>query len=391
IVELERVYKRAADEAKHNEAFAERARRELSRLQSGDPENRALWERFVVETRKSLDEIYARLGVRFDHWLGESAYEGMLPAVVQLLLERGLAREDGGAICIFWNELDDVPKELAKQKEPFIIRKRDGAFLYSTTDVATLLYRRDHFAADRAVYVVDTRQSLHFKQLFEVARRLDIPMRLDHVGFGTVLGTDGKPLKTREGKAVTLKLLLDEAEQRAAALMHEEGMDRGDLDVEAVARAVGIGAVKYADLRQNRLSDYQFEWDKMISFKGNAGPYMQYAHARVRSIFRRGEVDVDRVRATSTLSLRDPAEQQLARQLVRFADVAHTAAESYQPHLVCDHLYGLARAFSVFFESCPVLKADRATRDSRLGLAALTAAQLEKGLELLGIEALERM
>ncbi|MFW6049720.1 MAG: arginine--tRNA ligase [Myxococcota bacterium] len=393
IVELERVYKLASERAKQDGGFAERARQELSKLQAGDPENRALWERFVGETRKTLDEIYGRLGVRFDEWLGESAYEHMLPAVIQLLLHRGVAREDQGAICIFWNELPGAPKELAKQKEPFIVRKRDGAFLYSTTDIATLLYRRDHFRADRSVYVVDTRQSLHFRQLFAVARMLDVDMRLDHVGFGTVLGPDGRPLRTRDthGNVITLKSLLDEAEQRAAALMHEEGMDRGDLDVESVARAVGIGAVKYADLRQNRTSDYKFEWDKMISFKGNAGPYMQYAHARVRSIFRRGAVDAGDVHGGASIILGEAAERDLARRLVRFADVVHDAAETYQPHLVCDHLYALARAFSVFFESCPVLRAEPTTRDSRLGLAALTAAQLKKGLELLGIEALDRM
>jgi arginyl-tRNA synthetase len=391
IVELERVYRLASDRSKEDADFAAQARAELQKLQAGDPENRALWEQFVATTRRALDDIYLRLGVQFDEWMGESAYEPMLPGVVQELLDEGIACEDQGAICIFWDRVEGAPKALKKQKEPFIVRKRDGAFLYSTTDIATLKYRRDHFQTDRAVYVVDTRQALHFRQLFAVADLLGIRMRLDHVGFGTVLGPDGRPLKTREGQAVTLKLLLDEAEQRAAARIHEEGLDVDEADVARVARAVGIGAVKYADLRQNRLSDYQFDWDKMISFKGNAGPYLQYAHARIRSIFRRGQVDADQVCASATVTLEAPAERDLGRVLARFGDVVHEAAETYQPHLVCDHLYQLARAFSGFYEQCPVLQAPDATREGRLALAALTATQVRRGLELLGIEALERM
>jgi arginyl-tRNA synthetase len=391
IVELERVYRLASERAKAEEPFAERARHELRKLQEGDPENRALWEQFVTATRAELDALYARLGVQFDEWLGESAYDAMLPDVVRMLLERGIAREDDGAICVFWSEVEGAPKPLQKQKEPFIVRKRDGAFLYSTTDIATLLYRRDHFQADRCVYVVDTRQGLHFRQLFALAPLLGVEMRLDHVGFGTVLGPDGRPLKTREGQAVTLKLLLDEAEQRAAARIHEEHLDVAEADIERVARAVGIGAVKYADLRQNRVSDYQFDWDKLISFKGNAGPYMQYAHARVRSLFRKGEVDEAALHAAAPIRLEATEEKDLGRVLARFGDVVHEAAESYEPHLVCDHLYTLARTFSSFYEACPVLRSEDATREARLALAALTAAQLRCGLELLGIEALERM
>jgi len=390
ILELERVYKLASERAKEDAAFAEQARSELAKLQNGDPANTAMWKRFVETTRASLEAVYERLGVRFDEWLGESAYHDRLPGVVDELLDRGIAREDQGATCVFWNERDDVPKKLRKQKEPFIVRKQDGAYLYSTTDIATVLYRRDRFAADRVVYVVDMRQAQHFEQLFAVAKLLGVEMELVHVGFGTVL-RGGKPLKTRDpsGKLVTLSSLLDEAEQRAEQRIREEGLDIPEEDVPTVARAVGIGAVKYADLRQNRASDYEFDLDKMVSFKGNAGPYVQYAYARTRSILRKGEVDPDSV--GGPLRIGEPAEALLARQLLRFGEVVHLSAESYQPHLVTDHLYALARSFSSFYEACPVLKSEGATRASRLALVELTGRQLCRGLGLLGIEVVERM
>jgi arginyl-tRNA synthetase len=389
--ELERVYKLASDKAKEDEDFASRAREELVKLQRGDEENTELWKRFVKATRTSLSHVYGRLGVEFDEWLGESFYHDMLPGVVKRLQEAGIAREDQGAICVFWEELADAPKELRKQKEPFIIRKKDGAFLYSTTDIATLIYRQEKMASDRAIYVVDTRQALHFKQLFAVAKRLGIDLTPQHVGFGSVLGADGKPLKTREGGVITLESLLDEAEQRAADRIREEGLDIDEAAIPDVARAVGIGAVKYADLRQNRMSDYRFDWDKLISFKGNAGPYLQYAYARIGSIFRKGEIDPSDIHASSRIVLSHEAESALARQLMHFGDVVHEAAESYEPHVLCDHLFSLARVFSTFYEACPVLKAEGETRQSRLGLAALTARQIKRGLGLLGIEVVHRM
>lgn len=390
IAELERVYKLASARAKEDEAFADAAREELVRLQEGDPERIALWKQFVDETIEKLNEVYLRLEVTFDEWLGESAYHDDLPDVVKQLLDAGIAREDQGAICVFFDELEGAPENLRKQETPFIVRKKDGAFNYATTDIATILHRRDHFHADRAVYVVDVRQSRHFEMLFTVARALGVEMGLDHVGFGTILGRDGKPLRTRDGGTVKLADLLDEAEKRAAERMREEGVDVPEEIFGAVASAVGIGAVKYADLRQNRLSDYRFDLDKMVSFKGNAGPYLQYAHARVRSIFRKAELRTQD--AKGPIRLEDPAESELARALLRWPDVVHEAAETYQPHLVTDHLYALARAFSAFYERCPVLKApDDDTRASRLALAALTARQLAGGLDLLGITALERM
>jgi len=390
LTELERVYKAASARAKEDASFAEEARAELKKLQDGDPDNTALWNRFVAATRQTLDRVYARLGVSFDEWLGESAYHDRLPAVVDALLERGLAREDQGAICVFFNELDRAPKPLRKQKEPMIVRKKDGAYLYSTTDIATIELRKERFRADRAVYVVDARQALHFRQLFAVADMLGIDMRLDHVGFGTILGEDGKPLRTRDGGAIKLEDLLDEARDRAAAEMRTRDIDLPPELFDEVAEAVGVGAVKYADLRQNRTSDYQFAWDKLVAFEGNAGPYLQYAHARIHSIFRKGELDLTAARGP--LRLEAPEEADLGRALARYPDVVHEAAETYQPHLVSDHLYELARGFSRFYRGCRVLDApDEETRRSRLGLAALTARQLAGGLDVLGIAALERM
>lgn len=391
IEELERVYKLASKRAEEDPAFAERARGELQKLQAGDPENLARWETFVHATRTMLDRCYAMLDVQFDAWLGESAYNAMLPGVVETLLKKGIAREDQGAVCVFFNEIDGVPPKLAKQTTPFIVQKKDGAYLYSTTDVATVLYRRDHFHADRAVYVVDVRQSQHFEQLFAVMRLLDVTMDLEHVGFGMMLGTDGKPLRTRDasGKTIPLVKLLDESVERAMAHMREEKLDIPEEELAETARVVGIGAIKYADLRQNRTSDYQFDWDKLISFKGNAGPYMQYAYARIASIFRKAERSFEG--AGGPILLAHPAETELARHLLAFPDVVHTAAETYQPHLIPDHLFQLAKAFSGFYEACPILKADGAERESRLALAGLTARQLRRGLGLLGIGVVERM
>ncbi|MCS6800027.1 MAG: arginine--tRNA ligase [Myxococcota bacterium] len=390
VAELERIYRLASEAARADEAFADEARAELARLQSGDPERRAQWQRFVEQTRRTLERVYDRLGVRFDLWLGESSYEAMLPGVVEELLRRGIAREDQGAVCVFVGELPEAPEALRGRKEPFIVRKKDGAFLYSTTDIATVLYRRDTLRADRVLYVVDVRQADHFAQLFATVRAMGVTMRLEHVGFGTILGEDGRPLRTRDGAPVTLEALLDEAVTRAEARLRQaEGLELDPAAIGEVARAVGIGAVKYADLRQHRLTDYRFEWDKLLSFKGNAGPYLQYAYARTRSVFRRGAVDPDTL--AGPIVLREPPERALALVLLRFGDVVHAAADGALPHLVAEHLYEVAVALSTFYERCRVLHEDAAVRASRLALLAVASRQLRRGLELLGITAIERM
>jgi arginyl-tRNA synthetase len=396
IVELERVYKLASERAKSDASFAAQARAELAKLQAGAAESMAAWRRFVSLTMHELDKIYERLDVQFDTWHGESFYNDQLPAVIERLQQHGLAREDQGALCVFFNEHAAAPEELKRQKEPLIVQKQDGAFLYSTTDLAALLYRHDVQKATRAIYVVDMRQALHFKQVFAVVKLLGIEdMRTEHLGFGSVLGKDGKPLKTRDahGNAITLAALLDEAEERALARLREgkaEGkIDLTESELATIARAVGIGAVKYADLHQNRASDYQFDFDKMITFQGNAGPYLQYAFARVQSIFRKGGLTLDEARGE--IALASAEERVLGRVLVRFGEVVHQAAEFGLPHLITDHLYELAKAYSSFFEACPVLKAEGDLRESRLALCALTARQIRRGLSLLGIQTVDRM
>ena len=385
VQELERVYRLVSAEMGPNPTVAEQARAELKKLQDGDPENVALWRRFVDATRVELDRVYGRLGITFDLWRGESAYEAMLPGVVQQLIERGIAREDAGALCVFF---EDDP---ALGKSPFIVRKKDGAYLYSTTDIATVLYRKAELGTERSIYVVDQRQKQHFQQLFATVRKLGVEMELEHVGFGSVLGTDGKPLKSRSGDLIKLAALLDEAEERTAALIAQEGIEvERDRKAELV-RMVGVGAVKYADLSQNRLTDYRFDWDKLITLKGNSSPYLQYAHARVCSIFRKGDVAVAALAGGGAPQLTEPAEVALGKQLLRFADTVHDAARSSEPHQLCEHLFALAKLFSAFFEQCPVLKAEEPQRHSRLLLCWLTQRQLARGLGLLGIDAPDRM
>ena len=393
IVELERIYKAASAKAKEDEDFAQAARLELAKLQNGDAENLRLWKQFVETTRVELDKIYERMEIHFDEWLGESFFNPMLKGVVDELVEKKIARLDDGAQAIFWGEIDQAPPKLKKQKEPFLVQKKDGAFLYSTTDIAALKFRHHEWKADASLYVVDARQAGHFKQLFAVAELLEIPMELAHISFGTVLDEHGKPLKTRDGKAVTLASLLDEAEKRAR-LRLDEGIAEGRLRVEPekldeVARKVGIGAVKYADLRQNRASDYQFDWDKLVSFQGNAGPYLQYAFARISSIFDKADTTIDQ--AEAQIELDAPEAERLARVLVRFSQVLHQASQNYLPHLLTDHLFELAKAFMSFYEACPVLKAEGNVKDSRLALSALTARQMRRGLGLLGIATVDKM
>lgn len=399
---LEKLYIRAGQVAKEDPEFAARAREELAKLQAGDAKNHAIWRRFVEITKESLDRTYKDLDISFDLWRGESTYNEMLPGVVQLLQERGLAREDEGALCIFFNEQEDAPADLRKMKEPLIVRKKDGAFLYSTTDLATAFFREDELNANVALYVVDARQALHFKQIFGTLKLLGRQLASEHISFGSILGPGGKPLKTREGTSISLRSVLDEAEANARARIQEEGLDVPESELSFVARAVGYGAVKFADLKQNRASDYVFDWDKMIAFKGSAGPTIQYAYARIASIFRKAETTMETVArdplprlstpiAETRFALVEKEERALGLTLLRFADAVHEAARSRAPNVLCDHLYAVTRAFSSFYEACPILKAEGDTRAARLALAAHTGLQLRRGLGLLGIATVERM
>ncbi len=399
---LENMYRRAGELAKTDPEFAAASRAELAKLQAGDADNHAVWRRFVEITKVSLDRTYKDLGIEFDMWRGESSYNDALAGVVALLEEKKIAREDAGALCIFFADHESAPADLRKIKEPFIVRKKDGAFLYATTDVATALYREDELHAKTALYVVDARQGLHFKQLFGTLALLGKSLQCEHISFGSILGAGGKPLKTREGTNVSLRSVLEEAESRAAARIREEGLDVPESELAFVARAIGIGAVKYADLKQNRASDYVFDWDKMIAFKGNAGPTIQYAYARIASIFRKAETTMQAVARAPVPRLSSPLgetrfvlstkeERSLALVLLRFADAVHEAARLRTPNVLCDELYSITRAFSSFYEACPILKSEPETRAARLALAAHTGLALARGLGLLGIATVESM
>jgi arginyl-tRNA synthetase len=405
---LEEIYRRVQAEAKTDEKVNEAARRELVKLQQGDAENRALWTQFRDTSLAALEVIYQRLGVQFDHTLGESFYNNMLPDVVEEFLKRGLARESEGAVAIFSGGTlppkDDpflVSDKGEFRENPLLIRKSDGGYNYATTDLATIRYRHDHFRADRVLYVVDGRQQMHFRQLFNAAQRWDYGgMKFEHVWFGTILGPDKKPFKSREGENVKFRALLDEAEERAAKVILERAEERaakniaekrpalGEHERAALARVVGLGALKYADLAQNRNLDYVFNWEKLLAFDGNTAPYLQNAYVRIRAIFRRAGLAEA---PSADVVLNDPAERALAGKLLDFADSLFLAAEECRPHYLCLYLFELATIFHKFYEACPVLTAEPPVRDSRLVLCAMTARTLRQGLELLGIETVEQM
>lgn len=374
IAELERLYKHVNSRDELRDA----AKAELVKLQQGDAENRAIWQRIIELSKQQFDATYARLGVTFDHTLGESFYNPMLPDVVRDLLQRGLARESDGAICVF------LPGEDA----PLIIQKSDGGYGYATTDLATVKYRVEHWHPDRIVYVTDARQQLHFKQVFATVRQwLPNPPALEHVTFGSILGEDRKPLKTRSGENVKLADLLDEAEERALAVVTQKNPELPEPTRRHIARVVGIGAVKYADLSQNRTTDYVFSWEKMLALDGNTAPYLQYAYVRIQSIFRKAGTPA----AQGDIVLAHPAELDLAKHLLRFPETLHATLADSKPNWLTGYLYELAGKFSVFYDNCPVLQSTDPTKSSRLTLCHHTAATLKQGLHLLGIEVSNQM
>jgi arginyl-tRNA synthetase len=363
---------------------------ETARLHAGDPENRRLWAEFLPACRQEIDAIYRRLGVTFDHTLGESFYHDRLAGVVEDLQRKQLVVESDGAWCLFLKGFD----------HPMIVQKRDGAFLYATTDLATIQYRLETWQPDAILYVVDDRQAGHFGQLFAAARLWGFQgVNLVHVAFGTVMGDDGKPFKTRSGDTVGLGGLLDEAERRALAIVSEgdDAKPAPELSLDErrkVAAAVGIAAIKYADLSHNRTSDYVFSYDKMLATRGNTATYMQYAYARVRSIFRTGGVDADALRRSPGASLQfsHPAERALGLALLGFEQSLAAAAADNSPNYQSGYLFDLAGRYSTFYQECDVLKAaPEAVRTSRLLLCDLTARTLRLGLSLLGIEVIEKM
>ena len=406
LAELERLYKLVSsqcDEAKpgFQPEMRERARQELVRLQQGDPENLTVWREMIRLSQTQFDAIYGRLGVKFDHALGESFYNPWLPDVVNELVARGVARETAGAKAVLSDGAgavkDDpflVQKDGKPADAPFIVQKQDGGFNYATTDLATLRYRLQSWQPQEIVYVTDGRQQLHFRQLFAAFRRWqpEAKVKLAHVWFGSILGDDGRPFKTRSGEAVKLADLLDEAEQRALAVVAAKNPELDKAGQAHIARVVGLGAVKYADLLSNRQSDYVFSWDKLLSLQGNTAPYLQYAYARTRSVLRKGAVPNYELRITNyEFTLSAPDEISLAKHLLNFGLVLEAVAEEYRPNFLCNYLYEVAGLFARFWENCPVLKAEDAVRASRLVLCDLTAQVLKQGLEVLGIETLEQM
>jgi arginyl-tRNA synthetase len=383
IADLDQLYREASARYRDDEAFAQRARQRVVELQQGDPVTRRVWNEFIAESKRHFVEVYARLGVKLtsDDFYPESAYNDDLPLVVEELLEKKIAVVDDGAVCVFVESV----------KAPMIIQKSDSGYLYATTDLAAVRYRTRQLGGQRVIYVVDARQSHHFDLLFTVAAMagwVNDDVHLEHVPFGTVLGEDGRPLKTREGDLVELTDLLDEAEQRAAAFIREKS---GDIDgLDQLARAVGIGAVKYADLSTHRIKDYQFRWDRMLSLDGNSAPYLQYAHARMRSILAKAAEAGHSPAESFTLATVE--ERALVLVLLRFGDVLDEVAGTLEPHRLTSYLYEVATTFTAFYEACPVLRAESdELRRSRLGLCQVSAHLLRTGLGLLGIETPDRL
>lgn len=390
IEELERLYKMGHAATPDGSPELEEARRELVKLQQGDPQNVALWKKFSEVSLAAFQQIYSRLGIQFDHHLGESFYNDKVERIYRELTETSLAETSEGALVVFH------PEHPRYAKQPFLIRKGDGASNYASTDLATALYRAEHFHADGIVVVTDFRQGDHFEQLWLTIRKwfsaksYRVP-ELHHVTFGAVTGEDGKALKTRDGDVIKLKALLDEAEDRAFALVTQKSPDLPEAERREIARSVGVGSVQYADLAQNRSSNYVFSWDKMLALDGNTAPYLLYAVTRVRSIFRKAEIDPSRPPVTGASAPETPQEQALARKLVQFAGAIQLATNQLRPHFLCLYLYELAGAYSAFYAADKVIVDDPSVRARRLLLCHRTLIVLETGLHLLGLRTLTRM
>lgn len=389
--DLEQFYRAAKKRFDESAGFADRARGLVVKLQAGDPECLRLWQRFNEISLAHCQKVYDRLGVKLGpaDVRGESAYNADLAQIVADLEARGLLSESDGAQCVFMDEYQNAEGKPL----PVIVQKADGGYLYATTDLAAMRYRSQTLKADRVLYFVDQRQALHFQMAFEVARRAGFVhegMDLEHMGFGTMNGADGRPFKTRDGGTVKLIDLLDEAELRAYALVKGKNPELDEAELRRIARAVGIGAVKYADLSKHRTSDYSFNFELMLSFEGNTAPYLLYAYTRVASIFRKLGKEIGEI--GGQIDLQAEQEQALAAKLAQFAEVVNAVAAKGTPHVLCSYLYELAGLFSSFYEHCPILAAeDEAMQHSRLRLAALTGRTLKQGLELLGLDTLERM
>jgi arginyl-tRNA synthetase len=402
LAEIVRIYKETNALATSDPQIREACRQELVKLQAGDKENIDIWNECVALSMQDFEHVYGLLDIHYDIQCGESFYNDRLPGIVERLLKSGIAEISEGAVVVFFR---DIP-ELADK--PCIIRKRDGGFNYATTDIATVDYRLDDLKGDSVWYVVGAPQTLHFKQIFEIARRQGYQADLRHVTFGSILGEDRKLMKTRSGENVPLRGLLEEACKRARKIIDEKNPDLSEEEKIDVARKIGIGAVKYADLSQYRMTDYVFSWERMLSLQGNTAPYLQNAYVRIRSIFRKaGESPVATPlqhvkqqakheetghRSVATgLVLTNPAEINLAKRLCQFAEIVPQVLNDFRPNVLANYLFEVANSFHTFYEACPVLKSDEPARSSRLALCDLTAQVLCRGLDLLGIKVPEKM
>lgn len=389
--DLETFYKAAKRRFDEEAGFADRARSLVVKLQSGDAYCQELWEKFIDTSLAHCQEVYDRLGVGLTRAdvMAESAYNGELAEITQVLEKQELLVTDQGARCVF------LPEFTGKDGEPLpvIVQKKDGGYLYATTDLAAVRYRASKLQANRVIYVVDARQSLHFQQIFAVSRAAGFAspeVSLEHLGFGVVLGKDGRPFKSRDGGVTKLADLLNEAERRATHLLQNRDDELSAEEQAAIARVIGISSVKYADLSKNRTSDYIFDFDTMLSFDGNTAPYLLYAYTRVRSLFDKAGMQPEEVQGDVQLTAEQ--EETLAGKLAQFPEIVARVGDKGMPHLLCTYLFELAGNFSSFYEACPVLsQAEPEVQQSRLKLAALTARTLRQGLELLGIDTLERM
>ncbi len=382
LAEIVRIYKETNERSASDPQVREACRQELVKLQSGDKENIDIWNECVAFSMQDFDHVYELLDIHYDIQCGESFYDDRLPGVVERLLKSGIAEISEGAVCVFFRDIPEL------SDKPCIVRKRDGGFNYATTDVATVDYRINELKADAVWIVTGAPQLLHFKQIFEIARREGYKADFRHITHGSILGEDRKLMKTRSGENVPLRDLLDEACKRARKIIEEKNPDLSEADKTDIAQKIGIGAVKYADLSQYRMTDYVFSWDRMLSLQGNTAPYLQNAYVRIRSIFRKADELAPKI---DKFILSDPAEVGLAKRLCQFAEIVPQVLNDFRPNILANYLFELANSFHTFYEACPVLKSEEPARSSRLALCDLTGRVLQRGLDLLGIKVPEKM
>lgn len=382
IEELERVYVEFSKLSESNPELEEEARLELKKLQDGDPENFALWKEFIKVSLDEYDKLYKRLDVHFDTYYGESFYHPMMQGVVEELVEKGLAVEDDGAKVVFFPEEDNL--------FPCIVQKKDGAFLYSTSDIATIKFKKEAYKINKLIYLTDERQQDHFKQFFKITDMLGWNVEKHHIWFGIMRFADGV-FSTRKGNVIRLEQLLDEGKKRAYDIVQEKNPDLSEKEKDQIAEVVGVGAIKYADLSQNRQSPIIFEWDKILTFEGNTAPYLQYSYARIQSILRKAESEGKSITYDKEIKIEEKLERALANHIAAFPISVLKASETFKPNIIADYLFELSKKFNSFYNNCPILNQEDELLYSRALIAKITGETIKDGLSLLGIKTLERM